>query len=501
MSRLMPFASVLCIVLVFAGINRGFDISDEGLYVLLADPNQENVAGIFNYDLFFKLVYSWFGYSFSLVELRVLRLVGYLAGAFALAGFWKNITEEKQFNLEVFWLCCLGIFFGYGFLPATLSYNSLTVVLVCFWLYFISKTRLTWRSMWPLGIILAALVYIKVSIALIFFPLTFLFLIFRGSLSLGFCIGLILPFFASEVLFLLMFDESALTRLMEGIPLTTQRDTYQLKLMIRSMAVGGLWMTLVGLLFAGLGYLRNKESSIYPAMQLFLAFGVLWICYVTHITDEWNHLILLASAAFLGFHWGTGAFNPKQTNLWILFLLVLPFVLHFGSNVYWLRIGIHYLVFWILAAKWILKKLTWEINLATIMLAILLVFNGIWWHPFGHHKPLWSEKIAWEVGERQSIYLDPELVAIASKLGSFTWGNSDSQIPTAYRIPGLAWLAGSTSPRSPGIWEKSQLDAFFKEKPKSLIYNKFEDLPTNWDFSHQEELGVFRSDSLQLLWD
>ena len=110
MSKLAPFAVMACVFLVFTGINRGFDISDEGLYVLLADPRQDNVAGIFNYDLIFKLIYQGIGYSFSLVELRILRLIGYLMGALALTGFWKNVSAEPKMSAEVFWISCLGLF-------------------------------------------------------------------------------------------------------------------------------------------------------------------------------------------------------------------------------------------------------------------------------------------------------------------------------------------------------------------------------------------------------
>lgn len=501
MTKILFGATLLCVAVVIGGIHRGFDISDEGLYTLLAHPSQENKAGIFNYDLFFKSFYRLTRHSFSVAELRVLRLLSYLLGALALAGFWKNSSAEPKFNPQIFWISCLGLFSGYGFLPPTLSYNSLTVVLICFWLFFISNDQKSLRTTLFLGIILAALVYVKISLALLFFPLTFLILIFRQKLKPIYSLGLILPVIVSELLFQILFNENAWIRLQAGIPLNSQRTGYQIGLMLESIAVGGFWVVLMAALFFGMGYFRRTNSFFYPAMNIITAFSALVIGYLTHITEEWNHLFLLAAAAFLGFQTGTGAFKPAKMNFWFLLLLALPFLLHFGSNVYWLRIGIHYLVFWILAAKWMLKSRNWEVNFVTLGFSVFLVFNGIWWYPFGHEKPLWAEKVRYQLEEGQTLLLDPDLVEIVSEIKIFYSGQSDSTILAAYRIPGLVYLTGTTIPLSPTLWEKSQLSALLRNKPKAMIYNKFEDLPENWIYENTRDLGVFCSDSLQLLWD
>lgn len=501
MNKLLAGASILCVVMVIFGINRGFDYSDEGLYVMLADPFQENVAGIFNYDLFFKLVHHSTGYSFSIVELRILRLLSYFAGAWALASFWKNISGEQKIRFEIFWISCLGLFAGYAFLPPTLSYNSLAVVLVCLWLSLLSKEEM-WRSTYFfLGLILAVLVYVKVTTALLLFPLSFLILIFWKKLKALSFLLLVLPLILVELSFLALFGENALTRLQEGIPLNTQRTGYNLGLMVKSIAVGGFWIASSGILFFGLGYLKKSKSSFFIAMQIIAGFAIVVISYLTHITDEWNHLALLFVAAFFGFQYGYGNFKPTKTNLWVLLLFLLPFILHFGSNVYWLRIGIHYFVFWILAGLWLFKNLDWEMEIVISLLCIILVFNGIWWHPFNHEKPLWSEKTTWQIGEREKVFLDPELVSILIEISKFKDQQANPRLLAAYRIPGLPWLVGASIPYSPGIWEKTQLDGFFEDKPKAMIYNKLQNLPEGWKFKHSRYLGAYRSDSLQLLWD
>lgn len=501
MNKLLAGASILCIAMVLLGINRGFDYSDEGFYALLANPFQENKAGIFNYDLFFKLFYRLTGYSFSLVELRVLRLISYLSAAWALARFWKNIAGDTKIRWDIFWISCLGIFMGYAFLPPTLSYNTLTVVLICFWLNLMSKEQVTVKSILLLGIILATLVYVKITLALLFLPLTFLLLVFSKKIKAIKAVVLILPLILLEFIFLIFLKENAWHRLMEGIPLNSERSGYQIGFMIKSIVVGGFWSVLTATLFFCLGYFKRSRSSYYPAMQIITGFSVFVIGYLTHITDEWNHLALLLAAAFLGFQIGKVAFQPTKINFWILILLILPFLLHLGSNVYWLRIGIHYLVFWVLAFFWIFKGSNRELQLLVPLFAVVLIFNGIWWHPFGHEKPLWSQKVEWKIGEGHALQIDPDLAFIAFQLKKFQAEHPQTQLMAAYRIPGLVWLTGSTHPFSPGIWELNQLNALFEDKPHAMIYNKLQDLPQDWQFKNSQDLGVFREDSILLLWD
>lgn len=501
MNKFLAGASIFCVIVIISGLNRGFDFTDEGLYALLTEPNQENKAGIFNYDLFFKLYFRLTGYTFSLIELRLLRLLSYLLAAFALVGFWKHLTGDAKIKAEIFWISSLGLFAGYAFLPPTLSYNSLTVVLTCFWLNLITKEQKSILIALLLGVIVSAMVYVKISLVLIFLPATFLILIFWQKVKPIHSLVLMMPLLLSELIFLFLLGENAWMRLQEGIPLNVQRNGYQFAMMVKSIAVGGFWLCVTGAIFFGIAYFRNSKSPLYTAMKIIAIYSLLVICYLTHITDEWNPLVLLAAGAFFGYQIGLGSLQIGKTNLWIIFLILLPFILHFGSNVYWLRSGIQYLVFWLLGFRWLFGKLKSELSLGIGFLSIFLVFNGIWWHPFGHEKPLWTHKLEWKMDDGNRLLLDPELVRLATEIKEFQSHYSQSEIVTAYRIPGMAYLTGSTIPLSPGIWEKSQLEGLFGKKPKMMIYNNLQDLPESWTFNYQKELGVFRSDSLQLLWD
>ncbi len=501
MSRVLPVAVICCVFLVLAGINRGFDISDEGLYVLLADPQQSNVAGIFNYDLFFKLFHRSAGYAFSLVELRLIRLIFYFLGAFALTGFWINVTGKKDQAFSVFWISCLGLFAGYGFLPPSLSYNSLVVVISCSWLYLASSQNKTWHRTFLMGILLALLTYVKISLVPLFFPLTIWAQRGFRPFGLGHILLLILPLFFLEAVFLLNLDDSAIYRLVDGVNLHSQRPGYQIKALIKSVLVGGFWVCMLSGLFFLLGFYQRKQLSIYPMFLILGLVGLGWIGYQTHITAEWNHLLLLVSGAALGYFAGRDGINKDQNHFWAIVLFFFPFLLHFGSNVYWLRIGIHYWVFWILAFLLVAKNHLTAFSYFFACVILLVVFNGIWWHPFGHEKPLWEKKEGWLRSENETIYLDPEHIEWAKKVKQFGKERGTDEILAAYRIPGMVWLAGYQVPFSPGFWDKGQLDAFFEQQPKEMIYCQLENPPLDWKFEHSTDLGTFQSDSLQLVWD
>lgn len=90
MSKILGIFTGLSLVVILLGINRGFDFSDEGLYLLMADPHQQNLGGIFNYDLFFKLFCRVKGFEFVIFGMRILPMILYTVAAFSLTLFWKK---------------------------------------------------------------------------------------------------------------------------------------------------------------------------------------------------------------------------------------------------------------------------------------------------------------------------------------------------------------------------------------------------------------------------
>ncbi|GMQ26663.1 hypothetical protein Aoki45_33460 [Algoriphagus sp. oki45] len=470
-------ASILVVAIILAGVHRGFDVSDEGLYVLLAHPFQENQGGIFNYDFFFRLFYQYTGVHFGIVGLRVLRLLIYGLGAFALAVFYKNVKSETQLSPTIFLISLLGLFAGYGFLPASLSYNHLSVVIAACWLALISFQDDRWIRRLGIGFMIAFLVYVKVTVAILLAGMTLLFLFLEKKLNWVSLLSLLLPFISLELIFYWDLGENVLLRLIEGLSVQTARADYQWWTLIKHTGVGVFWCLLV----FGCSFIvfRWIKKTIIQALLILPPF--LFVFSITRITDEWNHIFLLLGAGVWAWFFSKYHFFQlyERDKIWIILLLLLPFVLHFGSNVYWMRIGIHYLVFWVLA--WLIlaeKSLQW-VSIGISFSALLLVFNGLWWHPF-EQKELWENTESWEYLTGKTILLTPYQLSALEKLQTQVRG--EKEVLAAYRISGIPFLLGKTLPKSPGFWDQDQLEGFFPEGYEGiLIFNPVDSLPESFN--------------------
>ncbi|WP_026952162.1 hypothetical protein [Algoriphagus mannitolivorans] len=473
------FLLFFAVILVLGGVDRGFDISDEGLYALLAHPLQDNFAGIFNYDLFFKACYKLFNLHFGLIELRIIRLLSYFLGAFALAVFLRNVTKANKIQNLDFGISLLGLLAAYAFLPQTLSYNHLSVVLTCFWLALISGNIQKPAVLTLLGLVLALLAYVKIPTAVLLFLGTFIFVILQKA-PRGYLVLLLIPFVLLELIFFYFLQSSAIQRLWSGLGLMIGRPDYALITLVKHTLVGVFW---IGLSVGGswmIHRLLSHKSFKFICLFLWLS-GLIWL---THITEEWNHVALLFTAqlfGILGLRLDMDFWKNPARN-WILLLAIMPFLLHFGSNVYWLRIGIHYWVFWILALFiWTrntpgFQAKTLELGLG--ILTCILIFTGVWWRPF-EQKSLWNYQVNWEYLPGKSIKLMPEQVQKLKDLQSREDIQSQQQLLAVYRISGIPFLLGKTMPKSPGFWDENQLKGFFlKNLPDlPLIYNPISDLP------------------------
>lgn len=485
-----------CLVLIVLGFNRGFDISDEGFYVLLADPRQSNDFGIINYDFFFKLFHQVTGHTFSLAELRGLRLIFYLLGAMALSSFLRKMVHGSIPAVEAFLICSLGMFAGYAFLPPTLSYNSLTVVLSSFWLALIFSDRPYLVKSTLLGLILALLVYVKVTVAIVLLLLTIVHYLFAKNNSIWAYVGILSPFLFLEVAFWTLFGQNCISRLSEAITIQAARETYSFFYLFKTLVLGFFYVVSVVLISFVFRFLRFYRPDWTWWMAGWVGLVLIGLSYFTHINEEWNHVILIFSAFLIAMTW-----KEKVPTYTEVLLFILPFILHVGSDVYWMRIGIHYWVFWLLLI--LIQSSNWGhfLRVWVCLIPVLLVFNGIWWHPFGQEKPLWEEKVAWERVEKEKIHLDPIQISWLHKIKSVKQIAENGELLAAYRIPGLPWLLGLTMPYSPGYWEKNQLDYFFKVKPKGMVYSHLQGLPKTWEFNQNLNLGEYQGNRLEVVWE
>ncbi|MEP0710751.1 hypothetical protein [Algoriphagus sp.] len=508
MTKYLSVLSILSITVILLGVNRGFDFSDEGLYLLLADPQQQNIGGVYNYDLFFKLIYHFTGVEVGIVGSRLIRLLSYLAGALALSVFWKNLNQQLKITLPVFLLSLSGLIAGYSFLPPSLSYNSISVVAVCFWLAIISKKSLQPKDWLYLGLVLMVLFYAKITVCLALGGFTLLFFLLKKSLSLARIALLLLPMLLFEVIFYGLFLENALMRLSGEFGFLQQRKDYTFLLLLKYTAVGGFWSFLAGFLFFAASKAKKYGFQFYPLLLILALSSLLLVFYFTLITSEWSHLVLLLT--FAGIAWVLGDLQnndlKKDELLLLIALVLLPFILHFGSNVYWMRLGIHYWVFWLLALVFLFQKKGYpkpmQLYVFASSISLVLVVFGIWLTPF-EGAYLWQATERWEYRTGKSIYISPAQTDFLRLIDEEIKKSKPRQLVAFYSNPGILYLLGKNQPYSPGYWKPSQARLFFHSGSDlaMILFNELEEFPfERADWTTQKEVIQPNGEKLLIIW-
>jgi hypothetical protein len=480
------YAKVILLSLVLIGAAFiGFDISDEGLYAFLADPLQPNPQAVFNYDLFFKILFRFTGLKFSLIQLRLLRLLCYLVSAWSLAVFFKNYFVHKKASWQIFSFTFIGICLGYAFLPQTLSYNSLNVSLTCVWLAILSIPFKKSFQYLLIGVSLALIFYVKFPTAILLFGITYITLFYLESLSWKWML-ILLPLLLFEFLFWTLFQENAVLRLSATLGNQLERPQYNLLDLMKSPLVGIFWLGISSIGFFLVKLLDNK-SKLKPFLLILSCLIFISVVYLTHITQEWNHLFLLTIFLFVVHRLYNSFSEISSAQLpWVLILTFLPFILHFGSNVYWLRIGIHYAVFWMLLVA-ILSKRRNQILLGLSVFSFIWVINGLVFQPF-EQSPLFESKRHWQIPGNSGLFLDSSIVEILEILQEELDGEDNVQ--AFFRNPGLAYLLGKNIPGQAMVWDPSQLNTlinFENEYPVIFCPSDSVQIP---DLKHREKIYI-----------
>lgn len=481
--------------IIFYALDKGFDFSDEGMYLLMADPFQPNESGLLNYDLFFKLIFELTGFRFGIVDLRILRLFLYVLAAGFILRFWLALFPEDGDNGNspfLFPLFLLSLFAGYAFLPQSLSYNSLTVVVSCLLLGIYG--RMYWkeeRKLSPLfltGLLLAFLFYIKITV---FFAFLVLVLVLEGldkKKIVHILFPVLLPLVLMEIVFGLALGKSGFLSLVEGFQLSQLREGYGLLHVWKSLIVGMIWTFLIfgSGVFGGLalqsGTQKKRMVYIFSSFS-FAVFSLYWIT----ITEESTYYALFSILFFMGFllmYPTKKPINPK-INVLLLVLFFLPFVLHWGSNVYFMRLGVHFLFIWVLwIMVWLrtygessqLKKAAWVIG----MFLLPFVLDGLWWRPFGQQSVFHqTEKFVYQ--ENKSIFIDRDQIIYLQNLKGIleVLRVGNLEVLPLYAMPGPLYLLDRQIPKTPGIWNLSHFETYFANelKAKVIVFNGSDKLP------------------------
>ncbi|GHB23710.1 hypothetical protein [Mongoliitalea lutea] len=496
---------LLHLVLVIVAIPRGFDFSDEGLYGLMASPDQENVQRILNYDVFFKLIFQFTSIEFSIIELRFLRLlvtgVSWIAAMQAL-----RILESK---VESWQLVMLGIsvLLSYTFLPQSLSYNHLTVMsglcmlpIIIKWYHYKKSSLL---DVIVIGLLLALLAYVKVTAALGMGLLMVGLLVRSKQLFNWKNLFLYLPFCLMETISYFFLGESrfyeVFIQLMGGVVLVHYPTSY----VVKTLVVGFLWFMWIFLA----GKLIGTTSQFIGNPWIRWSFGFLmigWSAYVTFIVPEPSILFVVIFISILGML-STSAISSSSSVGLTLLLVGIPWLLHAGSNVYFFRMAIHYLPFWMLfllslenTRPRVFKRFFWFFPFASLGLMVY----ALWLHPFRQPSLLLQNRI-YTMGNGQEILMDKARMEFLHDIRAYMeqYDVGTDELFSFYQNPGVLYVLGLVHPKVPGVWNAAQLEmlAMDWKDYKLLIFSPEGGSTFPWDaYFEQKYIYEFEGERFEI---
>jgi len=498
---LTSLISVIGILIVFS--DRGFDFSDEGLYALLSNPNQENRSSIINYDIIFKYLYQYFGLTFNLIELRILRLILVLLGSFYLIIPVYLLNKEridKIISLRLFFI--IGLLLGFwSYAPwfiQTPNYNSFHILGIQLFigslLFFHAKLisnqiirTLIFATNFLIGFILCWLSKISAIPVLVFILLINLFL-FPKKLIINYILFLIV--FIIGFITFINFDNQFNTSLIQNVVevLNQKSTSHSMSNQLNNLTI----CFILFILSFSFGYSLSK--IVFPFKIIYLIIFFFFTCLILVFWDferskannlyipefgirYFVHRISIAIALILSFFTGLLIYTNKYKNnliyLFIFHLSVLSYVIGTNNNLLYQSIGSTQFILlgWLfLNIGEFHKKILFSIIPITFLFYLSSISLSL---PKGQGKWINADQ-KYYYGEKKYdfIYLNKESFLIQKNIKTILEKDSINKIIAYPYILGLVYLSGY-SYTSPGsyLWGDEDINMYFRKKftyPDSL---------------------------------
>ncbi|AFL85089.1 hypothetical protein Belba_2536 [Belliella baltica DSM 15883] len=498
-SLLLLFSLLISSFLIIYSWNKGFDLSDEGFYLLMADPLQSNEFNLTRYDLFFKIVHEFFHFEFGIASLRIIRYILYLITLIplALVVIQHNQLTSRTLIFNISITILLSLFLSYGFQPHSLSYNHLNVFFsscLIFLIYKLNNNQAlsVWKILW-LGLILGFIFYIKISTALLLTIVSLVLLIKRHRFTYKLFI-IILPLCVFELIFYFRLNQSLLQSVFLHSSLNFNRTDYGIFDLSKNLIVGGVWTSLFfcsGILIAKSSKIKNLYYK--TAFIIFILVIILWCLAMVKIAEPWVFLypaVLLIILGFLSLHYIKKRTRGEDLVIYLL-LLFFPFILHAGSNLYFYWVNIHYSFSWVILI-FLISKDNPQLRRFVFLLILgspLLIWDGLWNRPF-QQCGIVENINSYSYREGKEIYISTSLFNLLGEIKNRLTEHEEIDLIPLYRNPGINYLLGKQVPYIPGYWDQNHFKAIYKEgKNKRLfIYNGVFELPK---FDSEEDIILF----------
>lgn len=485
-------------------IDKGIDLADEGLHYAFSKPETINNNGLFNYDLFFKLLHRIVKFEFDVIGLRALKFTSIVL----LFIFGLPLFRRSNFSVLDKFFIAIAIFCSYTYLTQSLSYNTICFILVLgyFYTYFYATRASHFRQniLFVLMAILSSLCYfVKPPLSLALLGITFVLSVVSFSKilwkTLFYRLVLItIGYVIIQVFFQIIFPNYSFVKVLkDSIDLSTYYGAYNKSVLIKRVVASFKWVFVLGLAGWFLAILFDKRKSNFKWIIASLAVigASLSYFFVSHLSskefDVFQYGLMIITSIGIGFFGYQLKWNRllKQDVIILTLLFLAPFLCSFGSNVYFFRTTQQYLFFWILLLVYcktigppISKNILLSWYLIFSIFITIKIYDNVVSTP-DNQSELSSEFVAYHYGDHACIKLEKNqaqyLMQLKEKLSK--WSPNQKEIIGLYAMPGDIVFAGFTNYYNPLIWDNFQwnflrnrmkTNSEFKDKPMPILVAK-----------------------------
>lgn len=356
---LIIFNTLMVGVLVYS-FDKGLDITDESLNLMLANPFQEFNNSLFNHHIFFKQVYSFLSISFSIFEIRLLRLCLLIIASLCLIHELLKQLKLKDYYFA-FLITIAGCLTSYATGVLTLSYNSLSVIFSLFYVVFLIKTvfsfKVNYYHFFILSLLLSFIYLTKFTSAILFLIFTVSLLILtrymEGGMKVQFKkVAVYLSF--STIIFSLLFyfyPKTNLLSLLEVVSVTNSNDHSFLGMFISfNLEI----VKIFAFLFLGViaSYFFKQKFKFSTFIFAFITLIVFINIYVYNWQTQSRSIRLPLYIFFLlgcsGYEIKNLLVSNNKKRFYFLTLTISPFIIFIGTNNPFVLYSIHTLTFWVI---------------------------------------------------------------------------------------------------------------------------------------------------------
>lgn len=485
---------------VIWGLNKGFDITDEGYYLLGYQDGQEIGYSPSGFQYVIRGFFGWM--DLDIINVRILRLIISLISVLLLTIALKDRITNKLSFLYIFCFLGIGCLLSYTYGPQSLSYNSLISSIL---ISILSLLLIGEKKKGFLGVSCFVFSGFLFSLGLLIkFPPVLVFLVAVTSniffiskwthknklkavlaVIIGFLLGLMLFSSFCHSIFDFYLD------FYKGIVLTSQSSGYTLNtlaenlgfLFVQTISISGF------LLF--IFFVINTFSKHNSPIICFFTVSLLTVFFLTYYYEylikysagnSFPYLFFVLTYVLYKsqhyFHLRT-EFEFKSSYLLLIFLFVFPFIGSIGTDNPFLSNSTFMISSWFGLVILVGDKLPLNSTFSSIMAIALFVFGSYLFYSQYVKNPYRSTNLFYqsESISNERVKVDTTMSQFMGKINEILNQNNFKKgdpIIALYRIPGLVYLLEGKSPGGViSLWDYRRTGQFLEELKRSKMdYSK-----------------------------